>query len=271
MQNNQTRITLVSLVRQITDLERPIEAPTFTSAVVHPDYVIIYWKEIPRKHWGSFPYKIPQITNTKIEYKKMVDSNWTEVSTYSDTTTAICLYKKNPIHRFSQNHQVWDYFWNEYDSLEKDIFYDVRICYENNHKTKNWTTISSIGIPSFPPSFQFCGFLKDNITSPIPNQCYLVLKNETQNWKEFENCLAMYSTNRGVQGWVIYYPRKGWIIDNFVYDGKNWVDNQLKKSMKNLYKTMSSKDILFKVLKMGFSSRFFHDNMLEEYYIKYIQ
>lgn len=264
------QINLTSLVKQFTELQRPVERPKFLSGIVHPDYVIINWKEAERKTWGSLPYKVPQVLNTRIEYKKMVDSIWTQVKTNSDTTTSVCLYKKNPIHQFSQPHQVWEYFWNEYNAFEEDVYYDVRFCYENNHEHVNWTTMSSVGIPSLPPSFQFCGFLKEDLDNPIINQCYLVVEHDNPKWKSFKNCLAMYSTNGRLEGWIIYYPRKGWMIDNFYYNGNEWVDIKLKNTMTNLYKTFSSKDILFKVLNMGFSSRFFHPNILETYFDRFI-
>lgn len=267
---NQQRINLVTLVRQINDLQRPLEPPTFISSIIHPDYMIIYWKEIQRKSWGSLPYKVPRVLNTCIEYKKMINSEWKQIKTNSETTTACCFYKKNTIHQFSQPHQVWNYFWNEYDAIEEDVYYDVRFCYENYHENKNWTTLSSVGIPSLPPSFKFCGFLTENILNPIPNQCYLVLKNNDFLWNIYENCLAMYSHTSGIQGWIIYYPRKDWKIDNFYYDGKEWIDMKLKNTMINLHKSISSKDLLFKILTHGFTSRLFNDNTLNEYYDKFI-
>ena len=270
MNQQAQRINLSTLIRQITDLQRPIEPPTFISGIVHPDYLIIYWQEPKRTSWGSFPFKIPQVTNTCIEYKSMVDSEWTKIKTNSETTTACCFYKKNPIHQFSQSHQVWNYFWNEYNAFEEDVYYDVRVCFENNHETKHWTTLSSLGIPSLPPSFNFRGFLSNDIENPIQNQCYLVLENDSEIWTTYKNCIALYSANRGIEGWVIYYPRKGWKIDNFYYDGEEWIDLKLKTSMSNLHKIVSSKDILFKILSQGFSSRFFTNHTLDYYYDKYI-
>ena len=264
-------INLPSLVRQLTDLQRPIQRPTFSSAIIHPDYIIIYWNEIPRQVWGSLPFKVPNITNTCIEYKKMTDSVWNEIKTYSDQTTACCFYKINPIHNYSLNHQSYNFFWNEYNVFEEDCFYDIRFCFENYHERKNWTTLSSLGIPSLPPSYNFCGFLSKNIKDPIPNQCYLVLENNDEQWKEYKNCLAMYSNSVGIHGWIIYYPRKGWTIDNFYYDGHEWIDVKLKNTMMNLYKSMHSKDIIFKILSLGFTSRFLSKNILDTYYNKYIK
>ena len=270
MEQPTQRINLVSIVRQINDLERAIEAPKFNTIIVHKDYVIVNWEEIPRKIWGSLPYKIPLITNTRIEYKKMLDSVWQEIQTHSDTTTSCCFYKINPIHNFSSCHQVYNYFWNEYNALEEDEFYDIRFCYENHHQNKHWVTLSSIAIPSLPPTFKFCGFLKNNITEPTPNECYLVIDNNDSEWKAYNNCLAVYSVNRGINGWIIYYPRKGWKIDNFYFNGTEWVDIKLKNSMINLYNNVSSKDVLFKILKYGFTKRFIRETTLNEYYEKYI-
>lgn len=264
------RLNLVNLVREITDLQRPIEYPMFISAIIHPDYVIINWQEITRKIWGSIPFKIPYILNTCIEYKTMVESTWTEIKTYSDTTTACCFYKKNPIHQYSQSHQVFNYFWNEYNALEEDFYYDIRFCYENYHEIKNWTTISSIGIPSIAPTSRFCGFIKNHITNPITNQCYLVLNNDDEIWKQYKNCLAMYSHTHAITGWIIYYPRIGWKIDNFFYDGKEWIDLKLKNTMIHLYKTISSKDVIFKILSFCYSLRFFDADTLNKYFNTFI-
>lgn len=264
------RLNIVNIVREITELQKPIKYPTFLSAIVHPDYIIINWEEIYRKSWGSLPFKVPYIQNTCIEYKPMAESYWKEIKTNSDTTTSCCFYKKNQIHQYSQSHQVWNYFWNEYNALEEDIYYDIRFCYENYHETKNWTTISSIGIPSLPPTPRFCGFLTNSIENPIQNQCYLVLKNNDEIWSTYENCLAMYSNTRAITGWIIYYPTIGWKIDNFFYDGNEWIDLKLKNTMIQLYKSITSKDILFKILSQGYASRIFNENTLEQYYLKFL-
>lgn len=264
------RISLATLIGQINDLHRSIESPKFNSAIIHPDYLILYWNEIPRKQWGSIPYKIPYISNTLIEYKNMKDSIWHKTETNSDTTTALCLYKKNKIHNFSQSHQVDDFFWNEYNALDEDYYYDIRVCYKNHTERENWTTISSLGIPSLPPTHKFCGFLKEKIQNPIQNQCYLIIDNETDDWKEYKNCLAMFHSGSNINGWIIYYPRKGWKIDNFYFNGNEWIDIKLRDTMINLHKKITSKDILYKVLTLGFSSRFFNKKTLDEYYNKYI-
>lgn len=264
------RINLTSIIRQIHDLEREIESILLNSIIIHPDYMILNWNEIKRYSWGSFPYKIPYILDTYIEYKCMKDSEWHKIKTNSDSTTTCCFYKKNPIHIFSQSHQINNCFWNEYNAINEDFFYDIRICYKNFNDKTNWTTISCLGIPSLPPTFSIFGYLTKPIDNPEINQCYLILENENPNWQFYKNCLAIYNKNRSLNGWVIYYPRKGWIIDNFYFDGNKWIDLKLKSSMINLSKKITSKDILFKILYYGFSSRFFHLNTLQEYYELYI-
>ena len=266
----QQRINLVNLLRNINELQREVEAPKFNKAIIHPDYLILHWNEIHRVQWGSFPEKIPIITSTCIEYKKMVDSTWIQIKTNSNKTNSLCFYKNNPIHNFSSNHQNENYIWNQYNALEEDSYYDIRLSYENYHENKRWTTISSIGIPTLPPTFNFCGFLKKKIENPLQNQCYLILENQDPEWKEYKNCITMFVVSSSINGWVIYYPRKDWLIDNYYFNGEEWIDIKLKNSLINLNKTIPSKDILFKIINHGFIDRFFNDNMLKEYYEKYI-
>jgi hypothetical protein len=264
-----TRINLVSIVKKINDLHRELEPPKIHTIIIHPDYILLYWHEIEREQWGSLPYKIPFISNTKIEYKKMYDSIWNKIDTNHDTTTSCCLYKQNPIHKFSKSHIV-DNFWNEYNAIEEDFLYDIRICFENYKHSYHWSTLSSIGISSLPPTFVFCGFLSKHIESPIPNQCYLVIENNDPYWKEYQYCIALYNNATNHSGWVIYYPRKGWLIDDFYFDGIEWIDYKLKNILVKLNNIISSKDIIFKIINYKFSSRFLNKNIMNTYYQKYI-
>lgn len=263
-----TRINLSSLLHQLNDLQKEIILPKFSSIVITPEYFILQWDEIPRKWWGSLPYKIPLITNTRIEYKSMSVSKWNIINTSSDTTTACCFYMKNKIHDFSKSHQHFGYLWNEYNACHVDDFYDIRIRYENYSDNKHWTTISSIGIPTLPPVSSIYGLLTEHIEHPVLNQPYLVLNAIDIRWQQYENHIAVFNSSRVIHGWVIYYPRKGWKINNLYFDGKRWIDIKLHTIIKLLDKK-TPRDLMFHIIEYSWDS-VLPKSIIEDYYNHFI-
>ena len=237
--------------------------PPVKAIIVDHDRVHVYFYPIMRRPFADGIHR-PIVNDFFIEWKDPKRSRWAGISTECDNLKGITFYLKHPKFKEKKTGLV-DGHWHEYSFFHGlNQVYDIRVYAKNKSDDDiHPFTYTKLRLFEKAPSTHFEDILNTPPSMLNVLEDYLIGPEPKREWKKFPGHIARLCTyarepnHVNPTSWVYYKPREGWVVDGYTFKDGEWQDVNLKNACEALIKNNQSDEVIFEILKLSHTPRFF--------------
>ncbi len=236
--------------------------PPVKKIVIEHDKITFDLAEIPRRSFADGTRR-PIINEFRIEWKEPKRSRWHTICTNSDNLLGFTLYLKSDKYKDRQTGLVNGH-WHEYAFFGRlNQEYDVRV-YAMNKSDLNIEpyTFTKLCLFENPPCRRFEDYCNTPPEILSGSADYLIGPAPNKSWSGYANYISQLNGLNPVR-WIFLKPRKGWRVDDYIFNGTSWVDIKINTSFDALIKKQQSNDIIYEILQQSHINRICGDTRQE--------